>query len=317
MKNIKKKMNRKTSLLAVIAAVGAAIALVSSVQSYRFWKRRQLLRIGEASKLLETALGPVEYSTWGRGPTVLIIHGSPGGYDQSLTFAKLIGSQCCSFIALSRPGYLQTPLRVGQTPEQQADLYAALLDALGIERAAVIGISGGGPSSLQFALRHPERCRGLVLISTVSGRYDEVELRRALPRVRRFFNLVYNKLITFDPILYLLLLVVRMQPDPDHMLSAEFLQSVMLYRLRKVGYANDMAQFAAMSPYPLEQIAAPTFVVHGTGDTEVPFEHAKRLASEIPNVKLLTVSDGKHLTFYTHSHIVMPELRAFLEGLKI
>ena len=301
-------------LLAVIAAVTAIIALVSSIRSYRFWKRRQLLRIGEAGKLLETALGPVEYGSWGQGPAVLVVHGSPGGYDQGLAFAKLIGSQRCSFITLSRPGYLQTPLRVGQTPEQQADLYATLLDALGIERAAVIGISGGGPSSLQFALRHPERCRGLALISTVSGRYDEVELRRALPRVRRFFNLVYNKLITLDPFLYLLLPVTRMQPD--HMISAEFLQSVMLYRLRKVGYANDMAQFAILPPFPLEQIAAPTFVVHGTGDTEVPFEHATRLASEIPNVKLLTINDGKHLTFYTHSHIVMPELRAFLEGLE-
>ncbi len=306
-------MRKKTSLLAAIAAVAATTALVSSVRSYRSWKSRQLLRMEGASKLLETAPGPVEYCTWGQGPAVLVVHGSPGGYDQSLTLAKLIGSQRCSFIALSRPGYLQTPLQVGQTPEQQADLYAALLDALGIERAAVIGISGGGPSSLQFALRYPERCRGLVLISTVSGRYDEVELRRALPRVRRFFTQIYSKLITFDPFLYLLLLVVRLQPD--HMLSAEFLQSVMLYRLRKVGYANDMAQFATMSPYPLEQIAAPTFIVHGTGDTEVPFEHAKRLASEIPNAKLLTINDGKHLTFYTHSHIVMPELRAFLEGL--
>ena len=307
-------MKRKTSLLAAITAVAATLALVSTVQSYRFWKRRRLLRIGETSKLLETALGPVEYSTWGQGPAVLVVHGSPGGYDQSLTFAKLIGSQRCSFIALSRPGYLQTPLRVGQTPEQQADLYATLLDALGIERAAVIGISGGGPSSLQFALRYPERCRGLALISTVSGRYDEVELRRALPRVRRFFNQIYSKLITLDPLLYLLLPVARMQPD--HLISAELLQSVMLYRLRRVGYENDMAQFAALSPYPLEQIAVPTFVVHGTGDTEVPFEHAKRLASEIPNVKLLTINNGKHLTFYTHSHIVMPELRTFLEGLE-
>lgn len=310
---MKKEMKRKTSLLTALTTVAASVAIASLVQSYRSWKSQQILRAEGASGLLETTLGPVEYRIWGQGPAVLVIHGTPGGYDQSLTLAKLVGSQRCSFIALSRPGYLQTPLWVGQTPEQQADLYTTLLDTLGIERAAIIGISGGGPSTLQFALRHPERCRGLALISAVSGRYDEVELRRSLPWAKRLMNLVYNKLITFDPFLYPLLLVSRLLPD--HRISADLLQSVMLYSWRKIGYENDMAQFAILPPYPLKQITAPTFAVHGTGDHEVPFDHTARLASEIPNVKLLTINDGGHLIFYTHAHIIMPELCAFLEKL--
>lgn len=53
----------------------------------------------------------------------------------------------------------------GANPALQADTFGALLDALEIERAAVLGFSAGGPPAIQFALRHPERTLSLVLAS--------------------------------------------------------------------------------------------------------------------------------------------------------
>ena len=53
------------------------------------------------------------------------------------------------------------------SPAAQADAYAALLDHLDI-KAPIIGMSAGGPSAIQFALRYPDRCSGLVLIAGVS-----------------------------------------------------------------------------------------------------------------------------------------------------
>src|SRR6185503_12072375 len=67
-------------------------------------------------------------------------------------------------IAMSRFGYLRTPLPADASPAAQADAHACLLDALKISRAAVIGASAGAPSSMQFALRHPDRCSALVLL---------------------------------------------------------------------------------------------------------------------------------------------------------
>jgi 2-hydroxy-6-oxonona-2,4-dienedioate hydrolase len=56
-------------------------------------------------------------------------------------------------------------------PADQADAYALLLDTLGIERAAVFGYSGGGPSAIQFAFRHAERTSALILLaSAVPGK---------------------------------------------------------------------------------------------------------------------------------------------------
>ena len=65
-----------------------------------------------------------------------------------------------------RPGYLGTPIVNGGTPERQADLAAALLDTLGIDRVAVVGLSAGGPGAIQFAVRHADR------VDVVGSRHD-------------------------------------------------------------------------------------------------------------------------------------------------
>ncbi|MCB0108795.1 MAG: hypothetical protein KDE53_22900, partial [Caldilineaceae bacterium] len=79
---------------------------------------------------VETTQGIIEYVEVGEGPVVVTIHGAMGGYDQSLFLAQTIGAPSYRYLAISRPGYLGTPLRSGTTPAQQADLIAALLDAL-------------------------------------------------------------------------------------------------------------------------------------------------------------------------------------------
>jgi pimeloyl-ACP methyl ester carboxylesterase len=299
-------MKRKRLLIA-----GAFATVAGYLGSYLTWKRRAIADLQTGSNVIETALGPVEYCMRGEGPAILVAHGSPGGYDQGLAFSKLVGGQH-TFIAVSRPGYLRTPLTVGETPAAQADMYAALLDALAIEQASVVGISGGGPSAIQFALRHPTRCSSLVMISGVAQRYAEWELKQALSFPMRLFKQLYEKIITFDPLLYLLLPFAKLLPDA--FATADFLCSVTQYNLRKTGYENDMRQFAAISDYPLEQITVPTFVVHAKGDSEVPFSHAKVLSDKVPNVKLLAIAGGSHMAFYTHAAIVMPELRTFLKN---
>ncbi len=334
-----------------LTALFTASFIAAAVRLYRNWQRQALARLRTESTVIETRYGPIECRLRGSGPALLIAHGSPGGYDQGFAFAKLLlqypqsGSNTRQFedayykdqstpsvgsvyrsapkrsrnlaagnlertvIAVSRPGYLRTPLSSGETPEEQADLYAALLDELHISSATIIGISGGGPSAIQFSLRHPERCSGLVMVSGVAQHYSEEELRQAMPRLRRWIRRVYERVIIFDPLLYFLLPFAYLRPS---LATADLLRSVTLYHLRKIGYDNDMAQFDAITHYPLEQISAPTFVVHGVDDDEVSFNDALLLAHSVPKVKLLAVKGAQHMAFYTHASLVMPEVRAFL-----
>lgn len=307
-------MRRKNWLIAGVIAIGAVL-LGRMTYTYRLWKRGEVERVRSQSQIVETARGPVECLIEGSGPAVLIAHGSPGGYDQAAAFAKLIESQGQTFIAVSRPGYLRTPLAAGETPEEQADLYVALLDALKIQSAAVMGISGGGPSALQFALRHATRCRGLVMISGVTRRYYEQKVRQTLPGWKRLIADVYDRLLVFDPMLYLILSLTRLQYRPGATASADLVRAVMHYPLRKAGYENDMRQFEALPERPALPVSVPTFVMHGTRDDEVPFTDAQWLVEQVPGATFLAIAGGTHMAFYIHASSVMPKLRSFLKTL--
>src|SRR5262249_21779045 len=104
-----------------------------------------------------------EFAMAGTGPVILQIHGRASGYDQPLALSWDLHEAGFTVLTPSRPGYLRTPLTVGAIPEQAADALACLLDILGIDQVRLMGTSGGGPTALQFALRHPGRVRGLVL----------------------------------------------------------------------------------------------------------------------------------------------------------
>ncbi len=70
------------------------------------------------------------------------------------------------FLYISRFGYLKSSIPDDPTVELQADVYNELLDHLGIRSIFVLGNSAGGTSAIHFAIRYPEKCRGLILLST-------------------------------------------------------------------------------------------------------------------------------------------------------
>lgn len=301
----------------VLAATLAGIAALALTENYQQWKRNELTRSQMQSHIVITPLGPIEYATEGAGPALLIVHGSPGGYDQSLAFARLFNIPGVTSIAPSRPGYLRTPLSAGPSPEAQADLYAALLDALHIEQVIVLGSSGGGPSALQFVLRHPARCRGLIMLCAVSHRYVANEFYRQLPLPLRLGKQLLNELILLDPFIYSVQASFKLTYSLLPKLAAAGVTSDLLSQLspatlRKEGYRNDMRQFAAMTPYPLEHITVPTFIAQGTADTELSFAHAQLLADKIPHAQLVPVPGADHLFLLTHQDVVLPALRDFL-----
>jgi len=136
------------------------------------------LSVKITSKTVKTTCGIVEYMEFGIGPVVVALHGAMGGYDQSLILAQTIGGAGYRYIAVTRPGYLGTPIDSGISPEQQGDLIAALLDEIGIKKAGIIAVSGGGPSAVQFGIRH----------SDVQGSYWYQHVLIRLIRQSRFLS---------------------------------------------------------------------------------------------------------------------------------
>jgi pimeloyl-ACP methyl ester carboxylesterase len=96
------------------------------------------MALANPSWILETSYGPIEYAEAGNGPPVLVIHGAGGGFDQGLDIGEKLVRNGFRVIAPSRFGYLRTPLPQDASAAAQADAHAALLDALHIERCAVV-----------------------------------------------------------------------------------------------------------------------------------------------------------------------------------
>lgn len=123
------------------------------------------------SGIIETAAGPVEVETYGTGFPILIIHGSPGGVDGSRCMRRFLPDDIFRSICVSRPGYLQTPLATDPSDrsiDHEADVLAATLVALKVQRCGVLAWSGGGPSAYRLAVRHPDRVSAMVMNAAVS-----------------------------------------------------------------------------------------------------------------------------------------------------
>jgi len=275
--------------------------------------------------MVETRLGIVECAELGQGPAILLLHGAMGGYDQSLLLGRsAVDGSGLRFIVVSRPGYLGTPLACGRTPEHQADLCAALLDALYIHQAAAIAISGGGQCAVQFALRHPERCWGLVMISACSAQINvRLPLRFHLMKWMAHVPWVVSamrKKVAADPAATAQRSIADPElrtrtlndPEAGPLMLALQLSSMDRMAQRMVGTENDIAQSRLPFDYPLEQIRVPALVVHGTADQAAPFAQAKALASRVANAETLFIDGGEHVSLFTHLHEIRTRVMQFV-----
>jgi len=275
---------------------------------FRAWKEATLVRLNTGSLVAQTARGAVEYAVAGTGPAVLVVHGRPGGYDQGLVIARILNDPQFRFIAVSRPGYLRTPLETGRSPEDQAEAHAALLDVLGVPQAAVVGLSAGGPSALQFALRHPDRCWGVVLISTRTQR---------LIRAPLGLRIMHPVLGSSDAVGWLLSALIGCIPQGivrNKGMLLEGMQTFIPYTLRRAGSSNDLFQFARLPKYPLSEIRRPTLVIHGTADWVARWSNAEFAANAIPQAQLIRIPGAGHGVFFQQHHWLAPKILEFMKA---
>ncbi len=311
-----KRLN--TFAAGILAGVAGTMAAQTAIR-FRRDMRTAAARLLAGSRMIETARGPVECALAGDGPPLLCIHGVSGGYDVPMQIFPLLNG--IRLISPSRPGYLRTPLSVGRTAQEQADAYAALLDALGIERVAIAGASGGGPSTLHFALRHPDRCYALILVSSVSHSLPayspSAQLTNALLRQYDFTawwlstdalrEVMAQSGITPQ-------VLARIKDDAQTMEIVRALIQTYLVSARRAGLENDLRQGPRCLPVTgLERIAAPTLVIHGDLDPLVLISHAEYVAQTVPGATFLRIEDGGHLCMVTHKETTFAALNEFVK----
>lgn len=302
------------SLLLGLAAVAGWSLLQLRAELQRHEQRLAAL----GSRVLSTACGAIELAESGAkdGPPLLVIHGSGGGFDQGLALGADYAARGYRVIAPSRFGYLGTPYPADgdASGERQADQFACLLDALGLPRAAVMGVSAGGISALHFAIRHPQRTQALVLMVPAVYRPDP-----AVPTPAWALR-VLDAAISSDLPFWLLArwapdsarrLILATPPSAYQAASAAerqradaMLDAILPVSARRLGLLNDSRLTTGAARVALERISAPTLCISARDDGFGTFASAEHSAAHIPGARLLAFEHGGHLLLGHQQQVV-------------
>jgi 2-hydroxy-6-oxonona-2,4-dienedioate hydrolase len=314
---------RRIGLRRIPLLKGAAIALllVAAAVVYEAYRRDIVVAQSHAvlgSHLVATSCGSIEYAEAGAGRPVLVVHGAGGGFDQGLYFAAPLANKGFRVIAVSRFGYLRTPLPPDASAEAQARAHACLLDALHIPRVAIIGASAGAPSSVLFALRYPERTAALVLL--VPAMYVPREADESPLRSPPGTELLLNTALRSDFLFWAASHVAHQAVSrsilatPPEVIAnasheeqervAQVLESILPVTPRRLGLVNDVLVTSTLKRYDLEHIMAPTFVMSTADDLYGTFDAARYTAEHIPGAKFLGFEKGGHLWVGHHQEVL-------------
>lgn len=298
-------------------AVGGGVTYLAYARDMRATRER----LAAGSQIVQTRHGPIEYAAWGEGPPVLVVHGAGGGYDQGMSIARAYGGEGFRWICPSRFGYLRSPLPADPSTAAQAEALADLLDSLGVERAAILAMSGGVPPSLQFARRYPERTSALVLLS--SAPYTPLTAGEQEFPVPVW---VYQALFSSDFPYWVLQKVARSglesmfditpalragAPPEERVFIDSQVEAFQPVTGRIAGVQNEGAAIDPGVDYRLEEITAPTLVVHARDDHINPFSFGEYTARHIPGAEFLALESGGHLLL-GHLAEVRARANAFL-----
>ncbi len=307
--------------IGVLVNVVILLALLGfAYRSYRYDITTERDRALLGGTMIETSYGPIEYTTLGQGSAILVIHGTGGGWDQGIYAARGVVPYGFRLIAPSRFGYLRTPMPPDPSPQHEADVLAALLDALEIDKVAVMSFSAGTAPAVQLALRHPERVSSLVLfVPAAGGMYApiakgppqfvmKVVLRYDLPMwltMKLSPNTMY-KVAAVPPSL------VPTLAEADRVMVDEGVRMILPVSMRAKGIMNDARSQSGSEPmYPLERVAAPTLLLSAEDDLYRTLPIAREMTRRIPGARLIEFKTGGHF-LAGHAMQIWPQVAAFL-----
>ncbi len=207
----------------------------------------------------------------------------------------------------------RVPVNQLPTLEQRMDDVRAVMDAVGSERAVLIGVSEGGPMCSLFAATYPERTSALVMFGTYAKRIWEKDYPWAPTAEKResFFDLVkrdWGKAVGIE------------ERAPSMANDEEFRNwwATYLRMGASPGAAVALTKMNADIDVRdiLPTIRVPTLVIHRSGDMCLKVEEGRFVASQIPACKYVELEGIDHLPFVGDQETVLEEIEEFLTGVR-
>jgi pimeloyl-ACP methyl ester carboxylesterase len=306
----------------IVLAILLIIALLVTIPKYlRDMKLAQKKVNFLKGAVINTTIAPIEYYRTGKGAPILISHGITGGFDQGLGLAKqYIGGEY-DLISVSRFGYLGSPLPEDSSPDAQADAYMHLLDTLNIEKTFIFGNSAGGTSAIKFALKYPERCSGLILVS--SNVPVEVTMPPK-PVMQAVFGSNYIYWLTVKIMGENMLpaagvtkeMLKDMSKAEKEVLIKDVIMSGFPISSRTSGVINDMyiSNPDINNNYSFDQIKVPVLMIHAKDDPLCSYQGAQMMSKRISNNEFVSFENGGHIII-GHENEIQKSIASFISSI--
>jgi pimeloyl-ACP methyl ester carboxylesterase len=257
----------------------------------------------------------------GQGPLVVSLHGTPSGHrlrPSLVAAAAEVGVRVASY---ARPGYAGSTRLPGRTVADCVGDVLALADALGSERFAVVGASGGGPHALACGALAPDRCAAVATVAGVGpwqmegldflagmGEGNEVEFGAAVEGEQPLRDLIgpWREQMLAGGVqgTYDALVTVLSPPDREAFSSdlAEDFHRGLETSLRDGvdGWVDDDLAFVRPWGFGLDEVRVPVHLWQGGQDLMVPPAHGQWLAEHLPTCTPHLLPDDGHLTLLQH-----------------
>jgi pimeloyl-ACP methyl ester carboxylesterase len=248
----------------------------------------------------------IYYDDHGDGPALLLVPGIPAISSDWFPLADRLKERSRVVVYDNRgSGRSDAPPGPYSTRQLAVDA-VAVLDALGIERAHVFGVSMGGMIAQELALGFPERVDRLVLGSTQASTQAAVRPRREVTLAFAFETDDWTERMP-------VLAPFAFAPGANPQLLAKFIDKKSGDVQPENGYRGQIAAFLAHDALDrLASIEQPTLVIAGSQDQIIPAENSEILFERIPRAHLEVIEGAGHLFFIEDPEQTMGVLDAFL-----
>ena len=255
-----------------------------------------------------------------RGAPAFFFHGWPSSRLEAIRAHRAARRLRVRLLALDRPGYGLSDFHPGRTLRDWPDDVARFADAMGLERFAVVGNSGGGPYALACAWRLADRVACTALVAAL-GPCDDDAARRPLPawarlglglafRAPRCAAAVYRLLGTVPrraPNLLLAQGAFTLCPADRRALREVRFRRLIERTYREAhrqgsrGPAHDVLLYSRPWGFGPEDVAAPVRLWHGECDTIVPVAMGRALARRLPRCRATFLPGEGHFSLMARS----------------
>jgi pimeloyl-ACP methyl ester carboxylesterase len=264
----------------------------------------------------------IAYQVVGDGPRALVfVMGWVSNIEyfwREPTFARFL-RRLASFSRLilfdKRGTGLSDRVAIDELPtlEQRMDDVRAVMDAAGVEHAALLGISEGGPMCILFAATYPERTDALVMIGAYARRLwahdyacgaTQEEYERFLDSIREGWGGPVGIEVRAPSL------------REDEQFRARWATYLRMSASPGAAYALTRMNGEIDVRHALSAVGVPTLIVHRHGDQSLPVEGSRYMADRIRGAKLVELPGDDHLPWVGDQDEILDEVEGFLTGVR-